>query len=65
VVSAFMSLNDIIRYSYDLYQVRKVVFFSLSFFILIRLYALYRLSVMNYFSLRIRSYSSEIKGNTY
>jgi hypothetical protein len=65
VTGAFVSLNGMTRYSYDLYQVRKAIFFSSSSFILIRLYAPYRLSVMNYFTPRIRSCSSEIKGNVY
>jgi hypothetical protein len=65
VADVLVSLNNMIRYSYDPYQVRKVVFFSSPFFILIRLYAPCRLSVMNYFAPRIRSYSFEIKGNAY
>ena len=65
VIEAFVNSNDIIRYSYILYFVRKVVFHSFFIKILMRLNASFKLNFINHFVFRNRFFISFNKGNEY
>ena len=49
ITETFINLNSITRYSKNLYLILNIVFYLFPFFILIRLKAFYRLSLVNYF----------------
>ena len=65
VADAFMSLNNIIRYSYILYFVRNAIFHSSLSLILMRLNASLRSSFVNYLAFWSRFFISFSRGSGY
>ena len=65
VAGAFVRPNGITRYSYSLYRVLNAVFYSLPFFMRIRLYAPLRSNAVKYQAPASRSCSSVMFGSRY